>query len=410
MATDFNETPGAARYKKPGGGGGGAGQLLKNPIFKLAAVVIIGGGAAFAGAQFLSGPPAEKQSSLPVPQSSSTVATSTEITPQYQQAVTQQDQERAQAARETGTSALPTPIQNPVSAPTVDADIMADPAADPISEFENIIASSRDPARQLPQQQVQQPLQPQVSPEQVQQLSRTMRTQMEQLMSQWTPNGMQTVAGAPARRDTAQGGEGNYRNQGSQEESAGRTIVAAGQVYYGQMLMEANSDIPGPIMAQVLTGPFAGGRAIGSFETYRDHLALRFKTIAIRNRQFSVDILALDPETTLGGVVTEVDPRYFTRVLLPAAAAFIKAYGETIAEPASTTTVDSGGGNSIVTNNSEKNDSRDALYKGLSEAADRVGSFVDEEAAATKRLVRVAVGTPIGLFFVSAVKEGNEAK
>ncbi len=410
MATDFNETPGAARYKKPGGGGGGAGQLFKSPIFKLAAVVIVGGGAAFAGAQFLSGPPAEQASSLPVPQASTTTSSTTEVTPQYVQAVNQQDTERAQAARGSGSSALPTPIQNPVQAPQVEDEVVANSAQDPIKEFEDIIASGNSNSGGVTQQQQQitQPLQPQISPEQVQQLSRTMRTQMEQLMNQWNPSGMQMVTGS-SRRDAGQN-DGNYRQAGGAEQDDGRTIVAAGQVYYGQMLMEANSDIPGPIMAQVLTGPFAGGRAIGSFETYRDHLALRFKTIAIRNRQFTVDILALDPETTLGGVVTEVDPRYFTRVLLPAAAAFIKAYGETISEPASTTTVDSGGGSSVVTNNSEKNDSRDALYKGLSEAADRVGTFVDEEAAATKRLVRVAVGTPIGLFFVSAVKEGNEAK
>lgn len=406
MATDFNETPGAARYKKPGGGGGSAGQLLKNPIFKLLAVLIVGGGAAFAGMQFLSKPSEQARSVLPVADAPTTAATTTEITPAYQQAVQQLDQQRAELARGRGESALPTPMQNPVAAPTVDSEVMAESATDPLRDFENIIANSRNTGAPSPVQPVQ-PMQPAVSPEAVQALTRTMRMQMDQLMGQWAPVNMQQVSGSqPPRTTENQGGYGSGSGAGTDD---GRLIVQAGSVYYGQMLMEANSDVPGPIMAQVLTGPFAGGRAIGTFETYRNHLAIRFKTIAIRNQQFTVDILALDPDTTLGGVVTEVDPRYFSRVLMPAAAAFVKAYGETISEPTSTTSVSGSGGTSVTTNNQDKNSSRDAMYAGMGEAFDRVGTFVDEEAASIKRLVRVAVGTPIGLFFVSAVKE-NEGR
>lgn len=404
MATDFNETPGAARYKKPGGSS--LGQMWKNPIFKLIVVLIVGGGAAFAAMQFLSKPPAREQSVLPETQATAATSTNTEITPEYQRAVQQLDQQRVDDARGRGESALPTPIQNPVAAPTVDTEIMAQGASDPLKDFENIINSSGRPGNDLSaSRQPQQPAAPPVSPEEVQNISRSMRTQIDQLIGQWQPEQMKQVSGAALRDSRASSGSGSDDRSSSREDGQGRLIVAAGMVYYGQMLMEANSDIPGPIMAQILTGPLAGGRAIGSFETYRSHLAIRFKTVAIRNREFTVDILALDPNTTLGGVVTEVDPRYFTRVLMPAAAAFVRAYGETLSEPASTTTVSGSGSSSITTNDQQKNDSRDALYKGLSEAADRVGNFVDEEASATKRLVRVAVGTPIGLFFVSSVKE-----
>ena len=161
-------------------------------------------------------------------------------------------------------------------------------------------------------------------------------------------------------------------------------------------------------MAQILTGPLKGGRAIGSFETFREHLVIRFRTVSIGDKDLTTDILALDPNTTIGGLATEVDPRYTTRVLLPAAAAFIREYGAAISKPSSTTTVSGTGSSSITTNNQDKADSRDAMYAGISAASDRVAQFVDEEAAATKRLVRVAVGTPVGLFFVSPVKEGSK--
>lgn len=405
MATDFNETPGAARYKKPGGSS--LGQMWKNPIFKLVVVLGVGGAAAFAAMQFLSKPPEKEQSVLPVAQAPSNVTDNTDVTPEYMRAVNQLDQQRVEEARATGVSSLPTPLQNPVAAPTVDTEIMAQGASDPLRNFENIINNGgrSNSAGGLNGNAAPQPVAPPVSPEEVQNLSRAMRTQVDQLIGQWQPEQMKVTMGTALRETNASAqGSGSSRADGADQ---GRLIVSAGSVYYGQMLMEANSDIPGPIMAQVLTGPFAGGRAIGSFETYRDHLAIHFKTIAIRNREFPVDILALDPNTTLGGVVTEVDPRYFTRVLMPAAAAFIRAYGETISEPASTTTVSGSGSSSVTTNDQQQNDSRDALYKGLSSAAERVGSFVDEEASATKRLVRVAVGTPVGLFFVSSVREGQ---
>lgn len=407
MATDFNETPGAARYKKTGGSS--LGQMWKNPIFKLVSFVIIGGGVAFAGMQFLSKPPKEAETVLPTVQSTATASPTTEVTPEYQRAVQQLDEQRAAGARDRGVSAIPTPMQNPVAAPTVDVDATTQGVADPLRDFENIISNGRNTADTNQVTAVPQPAAPPVSPEAMQALTKTMRQQMDALMGQWGPVPMQVVVSTSSSRERA-----STDNSSDRGGSAGnnnvepRLIIQAGSVYYGQMLMEANSDIPGPVMAQILTGPFAGGRAIGSFETYRNHLAIHFKTVAIRNRQFTVDILALDPDTTLGGVVTEVDPRYFSRVLLPAAAAFVKAFGETISTPPSTTTVTGSGGSSITTNEGNDPTTKDALYAGMGEAADRVGDFVDQEGASIKRLVRVAVGTPVGLFFVSPVTDEGQ--
>ena len=57
--------------------------------------------------------------------------------------------------------------------------------------------------------------------------------------------------------------------------------------------------------------------------------------------------------------------------------------------------------NSSTTPPSEKT----AFYKGLEEATGKIGSFLDDEASETKRLVRVAAGTPIAFFFVDSVNE-----
>ena len=81
---------------------------------------------------------------------------------------------------------------------------------------------------------------------------------------------------------------------------------------------------------------------------------------------------------------------------------------EPLSEPESTVTTS--GASTTTTTSTQKSSSSDAMYAGIGEAADSISDFVDDEAAATKRLVRVAVGTPIGLFFVRSVRESDEAK
>ncbi len=400
MATDFNETPGAARYRKSGDSSS-LGSLMKNPIFKLMAIVVVGGGVAMAAVTFLSGPSQNQRSAIsPGAEAVQVKSNETEVTQEYLLANQQEDQTRAEQAKGRGESAMPMPTQSQVANPTMDNRVTAQEVNDPLKDFENMISANQAVTNPAPTPAVAPTPQPTISPEALNQASRNLRGQMDMLVRQWEPNGMTSVIAD--NKDEASSSRAAAETQKA-EEVEGRTIVNAGQVYYAQMLMEANSDVPGPIMAQILTGPLAGGRAIGTFQTFRNHLVIRFTTVAIRGDQLQVDILALDPDTTLGGVVTEVDPRYFTRVVLPAAAAFITAYGDAISEPDSTTTVSSDG--ISTSSQSGGNSSKDAMYKGVSEAANRVGEFVDEEAAATKRLVRVAVGTPIGLFFVSPVKE-----
>lgn len=407
MATDFNETPGAARYRKPGGGS--AGQLFKSPVVKLVALVIVLGGGGFAATQFLGKSAPEQQTSLtPGEVSQKATVGTTEITPEYMQEVQKADDIRTEKARGRGESAVPTPMLNPVASPTMDEQVTAEENNDPLQQFESMISAGNNQRTKAPQmaQQApvdQMPAQPQVSPEALQNATRAIRGQMEMMMRQWEPTSMSTVTTTTSHDTPETAAEAAARVNAAGQEAPARTIIEAGQVYYGQMMMEANSDVPGPIMAQILTGPLAGGRAIGSFETFRNHLSLRFKTVAIRGQQVPVDILALDPDTTLGGVATEVDPRYFSRVVMPAAAAFISAFGETLATPSSTTTVTSGG---VSTSSQEGgNEWKDGMYAGIGEGFSRVADFVDEEASSIKRLVRIEVGTPIGLFFVSPVQE-----
>jgi intracellular multiplication protein IcmE len=402
MSTDFNETPGAPRYRRAGGTS--FSQLLKNPIFKLVAVVALIGGVGMAGMQFLGTKPQRETTNIPVVQAGPKPAGSgAEVTPEYAQALQQSDQERVAQARAEGETAVPSIIDAPVMNPTVDISVTSAENSDPLKEFEALVRRNDTP------QPTPQPIAPPpapINPEEIRALADAYRQQMSMFMTGWQPNGMQQVSTGISNADLIQvSADSDGASSETSEQMQGKTIAPAGSMYYAHMTMEANSDVPGPIMAQILTGPFAGGKVIGTFETFRNHLLIRFNTIVFRNKEYSADILAVDPDTTLGGVVTEVDPRFLQRALLPAAAAFVKAYGKTLSEPESTVTTS--GASTTTTTSTQKSGSSDAMYAGIGEAADSISGFVDDEAAATKRLVRVAVGTPIGLFFVKSVHEND---
>ena len=181
-------------------------------------------------------------------------------------------------------------------------------------------------------------------------------------------------------------------------------LLPAGTINYGQMLIEANSDIPGPVLAQLASGPLAGARLIGQFQTAEEALIISFNTIVIDGISQPVSAIAIDPGTTLPGVATEVDKRYFTRVLLPAAARFLEGVGSAIAEDTQTTVTVSG---DTVIQEQEALDFEQEMGRGVEAASREIADFMEDEADATRPLVRVARGTPIGVFFIEPVVEGE---
>jgi len=183
-----------------------------------------------------------------------------------------------------------------------------------------------------------------------------------------------------------------------------KIVVNAGTVSYAQLLTEANSDVPGPILAQIVSGPLAGARAVGAFQVadgYEKYLVLKFTLADRKGTDYRISAIALDPDTTLGGMATEVDERYFARVVLPAAAGFLQGLGQAMGQGNSSTQT-----NGITTlSTTAGNGFKQGMYNGLGDAAQTAGQFFQNQANQTKPLVRVAAGTPMGLFFIAPVTE-----
>ncbi len=178
-----------------------------------------------------------------------------------------------------------------------------------------------------------------------------------------------------------------------------RVISPAGSIAYAQLLNELNSDIPGPVLAHILSGPFTGGRALGKFSVQQEYLVLQFSVIVKDAVGYTIDGIALDEKTTLAGHVTDVDHHYFRRVILPAAAKFIEGYASAASEQVTTTTTTSGGG---VVQNEEPLDTKKELMKGVEEAAGEFASVLDEQAD-RPITVKLAKGTTFGILMMSSV-------
>lgn len=180
-------------------------------------------------------------------------------------------------------------------------------------------------------------------------------------------------------------------------------IIPAGNIAYGQLLNALNSDIPGPVLVHVLSGPFTGGRALGQFQVSDKYLIITFSAIVKDGVYYNVTGIAMDENTTLTGLSSDVDYHYFSRIILPAAASFVSGYASAVAETGTTTTTTSGGG---VVENDPEPDTEEELYKGLEEAADSV-SDVLEENSDRPITVKLAKGTTMGVLFMKPVMTGD---
>ncbi|MGE4350936.1 MAG: TrbI/VirB10 family protein [Bdellovibrionales bacterium] len=399
-------------------------QTLKNkPVFKL--VIIMGVvGLALALAMGVFTDPPQKPTSTIARAPALKEAPGGTATPFFIEQNKQANNERVTDALRQGGSALPTPAGNDVT------ELLNKNKKDPLQEFreetERLKRELRNEQQQnnqkiqMMQQKVAQSTQTQKTSGQDNALAQAMQHQMQQLMDSWAPHGMKVVSGyAKAEDDKAANNSsqassfamnGMMTSQSASVDAAAAqqevdtVLVHSGTVNYAQLLMEANSDVPGPILAQILSGPLAGGRAIGRFDVQNDYLVITFNLVSLKGKEYTINALALDPDTTLGGMATEVDHRYFSRVVLPAAASFLSAFGDALSETDTTTTVADG----AVLQDTASKGAEEALYDGLGEVGNTLSDFFRDEANKIQPLVRVAVGTPMGLFFLSPVMKSGQ--
>ena len=75
--------------------------------------------------------------------------------------------------------------------------------------------------------------------------------------------------------------EGDVEQGAESMEAYGISTPLPGNILYAQLISRANSDSPGPIVAEIVQGELAGAKVLGSFTQANDSLIIEFNSISI---------------------------------------------------------------------------------------------------------------------------------
>lgn len=132
---------------------------------------------------------------------------------------------------------------------------------------------------------------------------------------------------------------------GMQSAAIKTALALPGTLWYATMATGADSYVPGPVMATLQQGPFAGANVLGKFQVAPDgeHLILLFSQMAFQGRTYPVSAVAMDPNTRITGVTGEIDHHIWTRFILPGAATFLEKITDALTSEDQSTSISPSG-------------------------------------------------------------------
>lgn len=404
---------------------GSSSDFKKSPLVKVG--VVVGVVAALAGVMMFLDQDEVKESPSSLPSGSDVTSVpatdDNKVDPAYREAVAEQNEADLERALSEGDSAIPVQIDTPETRLEVpeQQEVEEDPlhkwrmlqAEQAVRDMKNIESES-EPVTVLDNQQQN---------EAIKALSESMMKQMESVLSRnveqktfttktlityeaMSSEGEGAASGGNASSSNALGGnaEGDASPSEFEEEFEEVVVIPAGKIVYGQMLLEANSDVPSVVLGQMVSGPLKGWKVLGSFTVLEDieMIGITFDTAVNEDGdQFSIDAIMLNPDTGLAAMSTDVDHRYMKRVILPSAAVFIEGFASAIADTGRTSVFVDG---QTVTSDTREADSEEEVATGVQEAGEKISEFLDDEGDVPIQII-IEAGTPIGIFFAENVVE-----
>lgn len=392
--------------------------IRQSPVAKIGivvgALVLVG----FVAVMFSGGEEADNVSVLPGGSNITSVpGTEEEVSPAYVKAVEETNEADLDEAIASGGSAIPVPIETPDT--RLEVPEIEEETEDPLHRW-RLLQEERVERQMQSRDADPEPvtvLDAEQQSEAITALAESMTQQMESVLSRTNQQKVFTtkVLIEYDEEDTGNSGAaggGNGNGNGSNDDNFTEieeveVIIPAGKIVYGQMLLEANSDVPFTVLAQMVSGPLNGWKLLGQFSVLDDleMIGITFN-VAVNDdgKQYDVDAVMLDPDNGLAAMRTDVDHRYLRRIILPSAAEFISGYASAIAESGRTSVTVTG--QTVLTAEEETTDKQD-VATGIEEAADEISEILDD-LGDVPVLIKIEAGTPIGIFFTENVEETEE--
>ncbi len=397
--------------------------VRQSPLAKV--VIVIAVGAVFGGAMVFFGgdKDIERQSVLPAGSDVTSIPGSNEeISPAYTEAVEEQNEADLERAMMEGGSSIPVPIETSdtrLSVPEIEEE-----EEDPLHRW-RILQEERVEREMKAKEAEIEPitvLNAEKQSEAIEELADSMSEQMNAILSKSTEDKKFTTKTLITYNQNDTDGNSDGYGQGgggvssggddyspfSEEEEEEVVVIPAGKIVYGQMLLEANSDVPSVVLAEMVSGPLKGWKLLGKFNLEEDikMLTVTF-TSAVNDdgKQYKIKAVMLDPDTSLAAKASKVNNRYLRRIILPAAAKFITGFADAVAESGRTSITIAGEGNAMREEVAEPTREQEVAI-GVADAAQDVGEILEELGDVPMQVILEA-GTPIGIFFTRNVLESD---
>ncbi len=333
------------------------------------------------------------------------------VDPAYTKAVEEQNQADLELAVREGRSAIPVPIETQDT--RLDVPEMQEEAEDPLHRW-RVLQEERVEREMKTRDAAIEPvtvLDAEQQSEAINQLSESMAEQMGAVLSanneekKFTSKTLISYDTDTTNTLGASAGSGAPDGAASssfEDENEEVVVIPAGKIVYGQLLLEANSDIPSMVLAQMVSGPLKGWKLLGEFSVKKDVelLSITFNTAVNEDGdQYDVSAIMLNPDTSLAAMRSDVNHRYIKRIVLPAAAAFIDGFATAIADSGRTTVSVTG---ETVVDQEEEPSSDEEVATGVTEAATEIRTILDDMADVPVQII-IEAGTPMGIFFTENV-------
>lgn len=229
--------------------------------------------------------------------------------------------------------------------------------------------------------------------------------QIGMLLDNWQPGSASSYNFSRTSQQVQQAPQAQQQvSAASKDDEASGPVktLKTGDRTYAILSIGANSDEPGPVMAEIVHGDLATAKVVGEFKLVNKKLMLTFKQLSLpwSDKSVTINAVAVDPDTGGQAMAVEVDNHYFERVALPFIAKFVQGYGEAVARAGTTVTTSALG--SVTAVNGQLDGKRE-LAAAVGSGASAFGNVI-ETGVNRKPTVIIPAGTPVGILFTQDAK------
>lgn len=178
-------------------------------------------------------------------------------------------------------------------------------------------------------------------------------------------------------------------------------IIKASTILHAVLITAINSDEPGPILAEIVTGDLKGSRLIGNFTKAgsNEKMVLKFTNISspMFKSTMAIDAYAIDPETARTAIATDVDHHYFAKYGMMLASSFVKAYADAVKSSNTTTTTSVLG--SVTETPKGEFSQKDKMIQAIGGVGEAVAKDVEKNNQ-VQPTITIDSGTTVGLLIM----------